>query len=238
MNYLTLKKDIQEISSKMFQEICIDMDRFENKKYNYLFALVNEVYKGIELCCLAIDIQAYAQIGTLLRQLFEQVSTVKILCKSEQNIASYASFAKAKQSYVENKGDDTELKALYNSSKIAKPKKIKFLDYYSLGWLENIGIETISYDKLLELAEIPDMTNWRAFCNNFVHTNITYMQFSKEGMINTNKEFIYILAALLDIVSCSYNNLTGFSFVFNGIDFYSIFRNDYAEITKIRKLNS
>lgn len=79
MNYLSLKEKIFCISQNMFPQIFVDMDKLENKQYNYYFALVNEIYRGIALCCVSVDIQAYSQIGTLLRQLLEQVATAKVI---------------------------------------------------------------------------------------------------------------------------------------------------------------
>ena len=233
MNYLFLKKYIYEVSIKMFPQICDDMDKFENKQYNYYFSLVNEIYKGLALCCIAIDIQAYSQIGTLLRQLFEQVATSKIISLNEKNLNSYSIFAKAKRYYFNHNKDDKELKILFDKSNLEK-RKINRINYYSLGWLEYIGETEITNEKLLELAGLSDLINWRDFCNNFVHTNITYMELNQDSMINLNSEFIYVLSILFDVVYCSYHNLTKFDFKFDGLQSFDEFRKIYSQITAIR----
>lgn len=166
MNYLTLKENIFNISQKMFPQICVDMDRFENKQYNYYFALANEIYRGLALCCVAIDIQSYSQIGTLLRQLLEQVATAKIIGLSENNLSAYGTFAKARHYYLEHNEDDCELKKLYDASQLTKKQRKNMIDFYSLGWLELIGVTEISYDKLFELANIHDLAIWRKYCYN------------------------------------------------------------------------
>ena len=160
----------------MFTQICVDMDKFENKQYNYYFVLANEIYRGIALCCVAIDIQSYSQIGTLLRQLLEQLATAKIIGLSENNLSAYGTFAKARHYYLEHNEDDCELKKLYDASQLTKKQRKNIIDFYSLGWLELIGVTEISYDKLFELANIHDLAIWRKYCNNFVHTNLTYME--------------------------------------------------------------
>lgn len=130
MNYLTLKENIFNISQNMFPQICVDMDRFENKQYNYYFALANEIYRGLALCCVAIDIQSYSQIGTLLRQLLEQVATAKIIGLNENNLSAYGMFAKARHYYLEHNEDDCELKKIIRCKPInqkAKKKHYRFL---------------------------------------------------------------------------------------------------------------
>ena len=219
----------------MFPQICVDMDKFENKQYTYYFTLVNEIYRGLALCCVAIDLQSYSQIGTLLRQLLEQVATAKLLGVSENNLSAYILFAKARRYYFEHNEDDCELKKLYEASKLPKKSRGSKLDFYSLGWLEFIGVTEISYDKLFELANIFDLRSWRTYCNNFVHTNLTYMELTQEMMIKLNTEFIYLLAILFDEICCSYHNLTGFDFKFGDLDIFAIFRTNYAQITELRK---
>ena len=54
---MTLKELIYNISLQMFHQICVDMDKKDDKTYNYYFSLVNEVFKCLSLCCAAIDIQ-------------------------------------------------------------------------------------------------------------------------------------------------------------------------------------
>ena len=236
MNYLTLKENIFNISQKMFPQICVDMDRFENKQYNYYFALANEIYRGLALCCVAIDIQSYSQIGTLLRQLLEQVATAKIIGLNENNLSAYGMFAKARHYYLEHNEDDCELKKLYDASQLTKKQRKSMIDFYSLGWLELIGVTKISYDKLFELANIHDLAIWRKYCNNFVHTNLTYMELTQEGMIKLNTEFIFLLAILFDEICCSYHNVTGFDFKFGNSDIFFDFRKIYTQITEIRKV--
>ena len=236
MNYLTLKENLFNISQNMFPQICVDMDRFENKQYNYYFTLANEIYRGLALCCVAVDIQSYSQIGTMLRQLLEQVATAKIIGLNENNLSAYGMFAKARHYYLEHNEDDCELKKLYVASKLPKKQRKNVMDFYSLGWLELIGETEISYDKLFELANIHDLSNWRKYCNNFVHSNLTYMELTQECMIKLNAEFIYILAILFDEICCSYHNVTGFDFKFGNSDFFFDFRKIYTQITEIRKV--
>lgn len=235
MNYLTLKENIFSISQNMFPQICVDMDKFENKQHNYYFTLVNEIYRGLALSCVAIDLQSYSQIGTLLRQLLEQVATAKLLGLSENNLSAYREFAKARYYYFKHNEDDCELKKLYEASKLPKKSRGSKLDYYSLGWLELIGATEISYDKLFELANIYDLRSWRTYCNNFVHTNLTYMELTQEGMIKLSTEFIYLLAILFDEICCNYHKLTGFDFKFGGLDIFADFRTNYVKITESRK---
>ena len=111
MNYLTLKENIFSISQNMIPQICVDMDKFENKQYNYYLTLVNEICRGLALCCAAIDLQSYFQIETLLRHLLEQVATAKLLELNENNLSAYRrAFAKARYYYFEHNEDDCELK--------------------------------------------------------------------------------------------------------------------------------
>lgn len=235
MNYLTLKESIFSISQNMFPRICVDMDKFENKQYNYYFTLVNEIYRGLALCCVAIDLQSYSQIGTLLRQLIEQVASAKLLGLSENNLSAYSLFVRARRYYFEHSQNDCELKNLYEASKLPKKHRGSRLDFYSLGWLELIGATEISYDKLFELANIYDLRSWRKYCNNFVHTNLTYMELTQEEMIQLNTEFIYLLAILFDEICCSYHNLTGFDFKFGDLDIFADFRINYIQVTESRK---
>lgn len=218
----------------MFPQICVDMDKFENKQYNHYFALVNEIFRGLALCCMAIDVQAYSQMGTLLRQLLEQVATAKVIGLDQKNLFAYSVFAKARHYYLEHNEDKSELQNLYDASTLPKKHKINKLDFYSLGWLELIGETEISYNRLFELANIHELSNWRHYCNNFVHTNLTYMQLTQEAMIKLSSEFIYILAILLDEICCSYHNVTGFNFTFDDSDIFSDFRKAYSKITESR----
>ena len=235
MNYLKLKESIFSISQNMFPRICADMDKFENKQYNYYFTLVNEIYRGLALCCVAIDLQSYSQIGTLLRQLIEQVASAKLLGLSENNLSAYSLFARARRYYFEHNQNACELKHLYEASKLPKKHRGSRLDFYSLGWLELIGATEISYDKLFKLANIYDLRSWRKYCNNFAHTNLTYMELTQEGMIQLNTEFIYLLAILFDEICCSYHNLTGFDFKFGDLDIFADFRINYIQVTESRK---
>lgn len=237
LNYLTLKEKVYLISNRMFPQICIDMDKFENKQFNYYFDLVNEIYRGLSLCCVAIDVQAYSQIGTLLRQLLEQVAIAKIIGEDEKALSAYRIFAKARHYYIEHNNDDSQLKALFDKSTLSK-KKIKKMDYYTIGWLELIGETEITYEKLFELAQIKDLIDYRKYYNNYVHTSLTFMALTQEGIIAQNSEFIYTLAILLDIICCSYHKVTKFDFKFGEHRLFSEFRDYYSNITQFRNNNS
>lgn len=231
--YLQLKESIFSISIEMFPQICRDIDKNEDKRYNYYFTLVNEIYKGLALCCTAVDIQAYSQIGTLLRQLFEQIATAKIIGEDENALSAYRTFANARHYYLVNNEDETQLNELLAQSKIPK-RKLKKLDYFSIGWLELIGESEVSYEKLFNRAQISDLINWRKYCNNYVHTSITFMEFTQEGMIKESNDFIYLLAILLDIICCSYHNVTKFDFNNHQENGFNSFRRIYSQITKTR----
>lgn len=231
--YRQLKECIYSISIEMFPQICGDMDKIEDKRYNYYFILVNEIYKGLALCCTAIDIQAYFQIGTLLRQLFEQVATAKVIGEDENALSAYRTFAKARQYYLVNGKDETQLNALLAQSKIAK-KKLKKPDYFSIGWLELIGESDVTYEKLFDRAQISDLINWRKYCNNYVHTNITFMEYTQEDMIKQSNDFIYLMAILLDVICCSYHNVTKYDFNNHQENGFVGFRKIYSQITKTR----
>ncbi len=235
MNYFFLEKHISDISKNMFPQICIDMDKFENKQYNHYFALVNEIYKGLALCCNAMEIQAYAQIGTLLRQLIEQVATAKIISTNENALLAYSSFAKAQLFSLRNNRDKSELEKLYDTSALSKKAKGKKLDFYSYGWLESAGVEVIDAEALIKTANMSDLYDWRGFCNNFVHSTLTFMNIAPDKISHYIEEFTYILGALCDEISCNYHHLTGFDFVFNGVDLFSKFRKELADITEYRK---
>ncbi len=235
MNYFYLKNYIGEISENMFPQICIDMDKFENKQYNHYFALVNEIYKGLALCCNAIEIQAYAQIGTLLRQLIEQVATAKIISTNENALSAYSTFAKAQLFLLRNNRDTTELEKLYDASALSKKAKGKKSDFYSYGWLESAGAEVINAKTLITTANMSDLYDWRGFCNNFVHSTLTFMHIAPNRISHYVEEFIYILGALCDEISCNYHHLTDFDFVFNGADLFSKFRKELADIIENRK---
>ena len=211
----------------MLPRICSDMDTVSDKQYNYYFALANEIYKGLALCCTAIDIQAYSQIGTLLRQLLEQVAIAKVIGKDEKNLSAYKTFARARYHYLTH-NDEKELKTLYDSSPLRK--KTRKLDYYTLGWLECIGETEVSYEKLFELADMKDLLSWRKHCDNYVHTNLTFMEFTQEGMIKQNSDFIYLLAVLFDMICCSYHNVTRFDFKFSQEDLFTAFRDAFSQI--------
>ena len=217
----------------MFPQICSDMDKIEDKRYNYYFTLANEIYKGLALCCTAIDIQAYSQIGTLLRQLFEQVATAKVIGEDENALSVYKTFVNARHYYLVNNQDETQLNALLAQSKIPK-KKLKKIDYYSIGWVELIGESEVTYERLFEKAQISDLINWRKYCNNYVHTNITFMEYEQEGMIKQSNDFIYLLAILLDAICCSYHNVTKYDFNYHQKNGFSDFRKVYSQITKTR----
>lgn len=217
----------------MFPQICRDMDMIEDKRYNYYFTLANEIYKGLALCCIAIDIQAYSQIGTLLRQLFEQVATAKVIGEDEKALSAYRTFANARHYYLINNEDETQLNALLAQSKFPK-SKLKKRDYYSIGWLELIGESEVTYERLFDRAQLSDLINWRKYCNNYVHTNITFTEYSQEGMIKQSNDFIYLLAILFDVICCSYHNVTKHDFNYHQENGFSDFRKIYSQITKTR----
>ena len=185
------------------------------------------------MCCVAMDMQAYTQVGTLLRQLIEQVATAKVIGENEDALRAYVTFAKAKIYYLSHDADDKELKELFNKSQLKK--KPRLMDYYTLGWLEYIGENNISYERLFEVAQIEDLQSWRLHFDNFVHTNLTFMNFTPNGMIKQTKEFVYILAILFDIICCSYHQVTSFDFEFDGKCGFEEFRNIYKRITEYRK---
>ncbi len=236
MIYSELKDYVKAISQNMFEQICRDMDKFENKQYNHYFALVNEIYKGFELCCNALEIQAYSQIGTLLRQLIEQVATAKIISADEKYLSAYALFAKAKMFALRNNNDNSKLEELRTKSNLPSNVKKKKFDFYSYGWLEATGVTKIGAETLLELSDMSDLCDWRKFCNNFVHSSLTTMNYATiEGISHYTGKFVYIFAVLCDEISCNYYHLTGFDFVFNGVDLFSKFHKELANITEYRK---
>lgn len=235
MNYLTIVYNIKALSNNMCSQICSHMDKYENRQYNYYFALVNEIYKGLALCCDAIEIQAYSQIGTLIRQLIEQVATAKIIITNEKVLSAYSLFAKAKLFSLQHNNDNCELDKLYVASSLSKREKRSKKNFYSLGWLESLGVKDISPESLIKVAELNDLYNWRSFCNNFVHSSLTFLNFVPDGVSHLIKDFIYIIAVLCDVISCSYHNFTGFKFVVNGKDLYQEFRKEFMIINDYLK---
>lgn len=231
MNYFLLKDNISCVAHNMINQIYVDMKRFNKKEYDYYFSLVIEVFKGIEVCSNAIDITAYSQAGTLLRQLIEQVATARIISASKKNLKVYASFVDEKSVVVQTK-DESALKEKFEKSNYALNGG-NYLTYCSIGWLESLG-EEVSFDSFLRLADMVDLKQWRNFCNNFVHTNFFCTQFSQENIQYTVNEFIYLIAVLFDEICCSYHNLTNFNFVFDGVNMFEIFRKNYAQINQQR----
>lgn len=195
----------------------IIQDYSDNNKDQSLvsyYMLSHEIFKGLELCATAIDIDAYTQIGTLLRQLLEQIATLKLIGLNKNTLKEYNKFYDARLEYIKNK-DSSTLQTLKNKSKLSNKKKGKDEVFASFGWIESCGATEISYDKLLELADLKDFVKWRKFYNHFVHGHITilnyYVQY-REYVIN---EFIYFFGIIMDELMNSFRNITGFNFNFS-----------------------
>lgn len=222
--YAELKYIMQTISHNMFEQVCKDMDSHETK-LKYYFVLALDAFKGIELSCAAIDIQAYSQIATLLRQIVEQVAILKIIGKNDKALDKYIIFAKAKLARIADKNDKT-LEELYNNR--ITPKKPKLMDYYTYGWLEALGETTIDVNSLLTNAQMDGLTSWHHHFNGFVHNSISFLNYNDEGKIITINRYIYLLARLMDELMCSYHNCASYNFV---VDEH-VNRNRFIVLTK------
>lgn len=230
--YFKLLKLIKSISQELQQNFLFGTRKQEVSNIpNSFFVLTLEISKGIDLFCAAIEMQAFSQAASLLRQLLEQVAVIRVLEKYPNCREEYKHFCKLRLGvYQGDKNKEIELNNLYNqlNDKKLKRGKEKFIE---LGWLMSINND-YGIEILFQLSEINDLTKWRKFLNNFVHSNIFAIQ-----LINIEsyvEDFIYISAIICDILMCSYHNITGYFFDTNINSNREKFATLFNEITLIR----
>lgn len=233
--YLHLKTVIQDCLNGLDLQIFVDMDKCKKKYCNTIFCLLFEIQKGLELSCKGIDIQAYSQVGALLRQLLEQIATIKALIDHQNCIEEYRKFWRIRFRMLQaNSADDAELESLYKEKCISKKLQHGKQTFAEYGWIlsseGDYGIET-----LMKMAGMADLVAWRSFFNNYVHNKISFTQYDCNGLITMTNELIYHIAIIFDLFLCCYYNYANFNFVINNIDFRKEFSYAYNEASKFRK---
>lgn len=229
--YFKLLELIKNISRELQQEFFLDNNNKEYNIPNSFFVLTFEVSKGIELFCAAIEFQAFSQAASLLRQLLEQIAVIRVLEKYPNCREEYKHFCNLRLGvYQEDKNTKNELNNLYNQLNDKKLKRGKE-NFLELGWLMSISND-YGIEILFQLSDINDLTKWRKFLNNFVHSNIFAIQLIDiESYV---EDFIYISAIICDILMCSYHNITGYCFDTNINSNREKFATLFNEITLMR----
>lgn len=230
--YLELLQQIRNISQELQELVLINNDKKVSDNIpKSFFVLGFEISKGLELFCIAIDKQAYSQAASLLRQLLEQIAVFRILEKYPDCRKEYKHFYDIRFGiYQGDKNKELELENIYKQleDKKLKQGKQKFAE---LGWLLSIN-DDYGIEVLLQLSEISDLIKWRAFLNNFVHSNIFAIQLIDiESYV---EDFIYISAIICDVLMCSYHNITGYRFDSNINSNREKFATLFKEITLMR----
>ena len=229
-HYENMLKIVETISAQMPELIFVEMDKnkYKNRYYNSYFLLCSEIFRGLLLCCHAISIGAYSQIGTMLRQLIEQLATVNIIGKNDLVRAEYNKFGSARTKFFINHNDTHDLKALYEASEVVQERikklkaqhkpvpKINYANnkFFSLGWLEKCGATSFSEHELLVYGNLNSFIKRRSFFNHYVHSQIFVVAYGN-NMLYAVKDFMLCIGVVFNDLLCSYNYVTGFDFYFD-----------------------
>lgn len=237
--YGDLLKIIEDtlVENDMTETICTHMDECRKEYTNAIFGLFLEASKGIGLVCKGIEMLAFTQVGTLLRQLYEQMATAVVLLNHPETRKMFNDLSKIKMELLrENKKENEESKLLYNQKKESIDSKTRnYRDFLEYGWLLEIeGCNSLGSKELLKQANMADLICWKEFFNNFVHSKIVAIQMTGQGMEFYTNEFIYHTAIIFDQYMCAYHRATGYDFCISGRNVRSNFEKCFKEITNQR----
>ena len=216
--YVKIKNIMKECCFKMDDIIIAYASEAKEVNKLYFYDLFLENFKNIEVICNNIDIKAYSQACSTLRNAIEQVCILKVLYDNRNVLDSYKKFADLKLGLINDKEKyENELEDLFKKRKIKNVSKRNYLDF---GWLETLNVEKISIEEILKIANFEDLILWRRYLNEFVHKTISVMSFKDNGLIVLINKIIHITATLFDCLVCMFHNFTGFSFILDGIDYH------------------
>ena len=225
------------VENDMTETICRHMDEYKGEYTNSIFGLFLEISKGLGLVCKGIEMQAFVQVGTLLRQLYEQTATAIVLLNHPETRKTFNDLSKIKIELITtNKDKNDASESLYNQKKNLISGQHKRRDFLEYGWLLEIeGCHSLGSRELLKQANLFDIATWKEFFNNFVHNKILAIQMTDEGMSFYTNEFIYHAAIIFDRFMCAYHQATDYNFHIAGRSVRFDFENCFNEITKQRK---
>ena len=225
------------VENDMTETICRHMDEYKGEYTNSIFGLFLEISKGLGLVCKGIEMQAFVQVGTLLRQLYEQTATAIVLLNHPETRKTFNDLSKIKIELITtNKDKNDASESLYNQKKNLISGQHKRRDFLEYGWLLEIeGCHSLGSRELLKQANLFDIATWKEFFNNFVHNKILAIQMTDEGMSFYTNEFIYHAAIIFDQYMCAYHQITNYDFIIASRYIRSDFAKSFKETTKQRQ---
>lgn len=194
-----------------------------------VYRLFFESFKGVEAVLKCIDITAYSQAATILRNAIEQVSIIKVLVDHQEVIDEYNDFAQRRFDLITEKPNALEnFEEKFKNRLNKKSKKIEYLDF---GWLEKLDPNKNSIEDIIELADFKDLISWRKYYNNFVHSSLSFTDLAIKGVRFLIENIIYISAVIYDHCVCMLHNLNGYNFYVNNINMAFNYIGAFEEIT-------
>lgn len=119
--YVKIKNIMKECCSKMDDIIITYASETKEANNLYFYDLFFENFKNIEAICNNIDIKAYSQACSTLRNAIEQVCILKVLYDNRNVLDSYKKFADLKLALIKDKEKyKNELEDLFKKRKIKK----------------------------------------------------------------------------------------------------------------------
>lgn len=231
--YVKIKNIMKECCSKMDDIIIAYASETKEANNLYFFDLFFENFKNIEVICNNIDIKAYSQACSTLRNAIEQVCILKVLYDNRNVLDSYKKFAALKLGLINDKEKyENVLEDLFKKRKIKNVSKRNYLDF---GWLETLNVENISIEEFLKIVNFEDLVLWRRYLNEFVHKTISVMSFKDDGLIVLINKVIHITATLFDYLVCMFHNFTGFRFILDGINYHEEYSFSLKSINEYEK---
>lgn len=233
-----LVKIMDDISSRMSEQIFENDWKSADANQHYLLALFQDAFKTVQTFCQAMRIGAISQSGMLLRLLLEQTSIIKVLCEQSKLLPVYVRHFKFRGK-INLLSKNEQIKAIKEEFGFDEesPRLLGYLDY---GWLgEEAAKQKNLEDFLIRKAGFDDFISWRKkLLDKFSHGSFTFVNFAdpKEGSTLT-RAFTGMACKLFDNLCCQYHNIAGFGFAWENEKLYlEVFLPLYSESREELKL--
>ena len=206
----------------------------ENK---YLYSLYFEAFNSIRGFCVLLGTGALIpQACTILRTAIERISTTHVIEMHPDLLDNYIKHQQIRYEVrnLENKDKKIRIDAEFKDNKYYSSKK--YNDFLEYGWLGSLS-NKYNFDELIRCSKIQNddtLVEWKNEFNQWTHSSVVYANlFNKEDCYNSLKYahvLIDIAAELLDYLCVDFYKRTGFGFVIDGYDYFSMFRDLYENV--------
>ena len=223
-----LLKSMNEISVKMRDTILLNYFDIMGNNAKYILSLCIDAFDSINVFCFTVQNVAIKQAGTILRLLLEEVSIIHILTKHQELLDKYVEHFKFR---MEINSLDKNKQIPKISEKFNIKENRDALTYLDYGWIPcDKGNKYSNEESMIKYAGFSDIISWKKmYLDKLTHSSFYNNNFIGDTKFPIIESFIEISAKLFDMLCCDFNNYTKFDFVFDNINYFKNFRDNYEK---------